>query len=402
MSTPVVRVADICDQIRGVTFSGDDAVSTAQPGYLAVLRANNITETGLLLADLTFVPEARISEKQLIRAGDVVIAASSGSLSVVGKAAPALQDLQMGFGAFCKVLRPNSKVNHSYFAHFFKTRNYRQKISSLAAGANINNLRNEHLDNLQISLPSLPEQRRIAAILDQAETLRTQRRAALAQLDSLTQSLFLDMFGGALASPNRVAMGELVGEFRYGTSEKSGASGFPALRIPNVASGALDLNELKTVAVEAPEFDRLRLLSGDLLFVRTNGNPDYVGRCAVFEPALVFGTGFDPNKFIYASYLIRARLKGSNLSPLVLQHYLAEGEGRRALRARCKTSAGQYNINTEGLGSIPIPIFPLPLQQTFATRIQAIEALKATHRAALAQLDALFAALQQRAFAGQL
>ena len=87
---------------------------------------------------------------------------------------------------------------------------------------------------------------------------------------------------------------------------------------------------------------------------------------------------------------------------MVLQHYLAEGEGRRALRARCKTSAGQYNINTEGLGSIPIPIFPLPLQQTFATRIQAIEALKATHRAALAQLDALFAALQQRAFAGQL
>ena len=66
------------------------------------------------------------------------------------------------------------------------------------------------------------------------------------------------------------------------------------------------------------------------------------------------------------------------------------------------TSAGQYNINTEGLGAVPIPDFPLPLQQTFATRIQAIESLKATHRAALAELDALFASLQQRAFAGEL
>jgi type I restriction enzyme, S subunit len=85
-----------------------------------------------------------------------------------------------------------------------------------------------------------------------------------------------------------------------------------------------------------------------------------------------------------------------------LQQYLSEGEGRRALRARCKTSAGQYNINTEGLGAIPVPLFPRALQQTFATRIQAIEALKATHRTALAQLDALFASLQQRAFAGEL
>ena len=199
MSGTVVKVSDVCDQIRGVSYSGDDAVPKAQDGYLAVLRANNITEEGLTFDDLTFVPAARISEKQLIRSGDVVIAASSGSLSVVGKAAPALTDLPMGFGAFCKVLRPNQKVAPAYFAHYFKTRDYRQKISSLAAGANINNLRNEHLDDLQFPLPPLEEQRRIAAILDQAETLRTQRRQALAHLDTLTQSLFLDMFGDAEA-----------------------------------------------------------------------------------------------------------------------------------------------------------------------------------------------------------
>jgi type I restriction enzyme S subunit len=90
------------------------------------------------------------------------------------------------------------------------------------------------------------------------------------------------------------------------------------------------------------------------------------------------------------------------MMPVLLQQYLSAGEGRRALRARCKTSAGQYNINTEGLGSIPIPSFPLPLQQDFVTRIQAIEALKANHRAALVEIDALIAALQHRAFRGEL
>ncbi len=69
---------------------------------------------------------------------------------------------------------------------------------------------------------------------------------------------------------------------------------------------------------------------------------------------------------------------------------------------RARTSAGQYNINTEGLAAIPIPIPPLSLQQAFAARVRGIEALKEKHRAHLAQLDTLFASLQHRAFRGEL
>lgn len=313
----------------------------------------------------------------------------------------AINTVPMATNQGLKSFVPKDDLVHPEFL-FHWLRFNRVYLESLGNGATFKEVSKGVISRVDITLPPLEEQRSIAAILDQAETLRTQRRTALALLDSLTQSLFLDMFGDALANDERTPMGELVSEFRYGTSEKSGNAGFPTLRIPNVASGSLDLSELKTVSVETAEFERLRLLCGDLLFVRTNGNPDYVGRCAVFKPTDVENSGFDSSEFIYASYLIRARLKGSDISPIVLQHYLSEGEGRRALRARCKTSAGQYNINTEGLGAIPIPRFPLPLQQTFATRIAAIEALKATHRRALAALDALFASLQQRAFAGAL
>lgn len=139
----------------------------------------------------------------------------------------------------------------------------------------------DFLAHLSILLPPLPEQRRIAAILDQADALRAKRREALAQLDSLTQSIFIEMFGKSLLSLKRTPMGDLVEEFRYGTSEKSGESGFPALRIPNVANGHLNLSELKTVPVEAAEFRRLQLKSGDLLFVRTNGNPERRTLCCV-------------------------------------------------------------------------------------------------------------------------
>ena len=336
-----------------------------------------------------------VHQSRLLQQGAVMVCCigSLGKIGIAGRTVVTNQQIN-------SIEFDQSKVFPKY--GFYACRRLKSTLISMAPATTIPIVSKSKFAQLEIPLPPLPEQRRIAAILDQADALRAKRREALAQLDSLTQSIFIEMFGGSLASGKRTAMGELVEEFRYGTSEKSGSKGFPALRIPNVANGRLDVRELKTVSVEPAEFKRLQLKAGDLLFVRTNGNPENVGRCAVFEQSLVAGLGFDPAEFIYASYLIRARLKRESVSPVVLQQYLHVGEGRHALRAVCKTSAGQYNINTDGLGAIPIPCFPLALQQTFATRIQAVEALKAAHRAALAELDALFASLQHRAFAGQL
>ena len=402
MSLNLVQVGDLSIQIRGVTYGKEDAAKTPALGYLPILRAGNITDHGLIYNDLVYVPAGKVSAKQKLRTGDIVVAASSGSLDVVGKTAPVLADFDGGFGAFCKVLRPNARVEPKYFAQFFKRPEYRKTISSLAAGANINNLRNEHLDELLMPLPPLSEQRRIAAILDQADALRAKRRETLAQLDSLTQSIFIEMFGEALRRTARTPLSNHINEFRYGTSNKSGAGGYPALRIPNVTSGSLDLTELKTVEVDDAAFQRLQLRDGDLLFVRTNGNPDNVGRCSVFSRLKVSDSGFNSSEFIYASYLIRVRMKQDTVLPVVLQQFLSAGEGRQALRAQSKTSAGQFNINTEGLGALPIPSFPMPLQEAFIGRKQAIEQQQAIQKTALAELDALFASLQHRAFQGDL
>ena len=203
MSASTRIVGDLCEQIRGVTYSKEEATSEPAPGYKPVLRANNITDVGLSFGDLVYVPESRVSPRQHIRANDVLIAASSGSIDVVGKAARATVDFDGGFGAFCKVLRPNGDIDPGYFAHFFRTPNYRLRVSGLAAGANINNLRNEHIDGLKIRVPPVSEQRRIAAILDKADALRAKRRDAIAKVDELLKSVFLDMFGEPLYNPKK-------------------------------------------------------------------------------------------------------------------------------------------------------------------------------------------------------
>lgn len=327
---------------------------------------------------------------------DAVLVCCIGSLGKIGIAGQLLATNQQ-----INSIEFNSEVIWPKFG-FYACKRLKSTLITMAPATTIAIVNKSKFGQLEIPVPPLPVQRRIAAILDQADAVRAMRRDALKELNNLRQSIFLEMFDAALRSAVRFELGDLIEGFRYGTSNKSGEAGYPALRIPNITSGSLDLTELKTVAVTDAEFQRLKLLDGDLLFVRTNGNPDNVGRCTVFSPLAVSATRYDSGKFIYASYLIRARLKNNTLLPVVLQEYLSAGEGRQALRARCKTSAGQFNINTEGLGTLPIPNFPLSLQESFVTRMQAIERLQVVHRASLGKLDALFTSIEHRAFTGQL
>jgi len=257
------------------------------------------------------------------------------------------------------------------------------------------------LKERSVPRPPIEEQRGIAAILDQADALRAKRRESLAHLDDLTQSIFVDMFGRRRDMPLH-PFAESVLDFRYGTSNKSQAEGYPALRIPNVVGGTVDTSELKLVPVTDAEFNRLHLVDGDVLFVRTNGNPDNVGRCAVFTRSAVTGSGQSPDHFIYASYLIRARLDVTQTNPVFVREFLLGAAGRKQLRERSRTSAGQYNINITGIGSVEFPRIAMSDQDEFASSVAGIEKARRVQRMHLEQLDTLFASLQSRAFAGQL
>lgn len=310
----------------------------------------------------------------------------------------AVLDAEAAINQDLKALLPKREVDTSFLAAMLRAQHATilSQVSTAAHGTK--KLDSRVLEELRIPYPPLPEQRRIAAILDHADALRCKRRQVLAHLDSLTQSIFHDMFGHLAAT---TPLSDMVEEFRYGTSNKAGQSGWPTLRIPNVIGGALDTNEVKTVIVTTAELERLKLRDGDLLFVRTNGNPDNVGRCAVFTHDAVAGAGRHSTDWIYASYLIRARLNGS-VHPQFLAAYLRTHQGRRHLKGRAKTSAGQYNINIEGIGGVLVPAVEFPRQSEFVSLSSRVEAQARIVRAAAAAANELFASLQSRAFRGEL
>ena len=196
----MARLGDYIEQIRGVSYKPEDICASTDSDAVAILRANNIQDDGLNFDDLVCVKKSKVSEKQYIQKGDIVVCASSGSKNLVGKAVIANEDMEISFGAFCKVVRPK-KLMPSYVGHYFQSPKYRNKISELAGGANINNIRNEHIDELDIVIPIIDEQERISIELNKVGGLISLRKQQLSKLDELVKSRFIELFGDPITNP---------------------------------------------------------------------------------------------------------------------------------------------------------------------------------------------------------
>ena len=337
------------------------------------------------------------------------------TLSVLGasfvKSVPQASTLVCCIGSLGKVgyagreLATNQQINSVIFDPdkvdprygFWSIKQLKRELLSVAPATTVPIVSKSLFEQLKIPLPPLPEQKRIAAILDQAAELVRLRKEALAKLDTLGQAIFQQTL---VDNVNFIPFGKLVTEFRYGTSTKSGSEGLPTLRIPNIIGGEIQGEDIKFVKVTSAEKERLVLRDGDLLFVRSNGNPDYVGRCASFSTTNISNFEFGSD-WIFASYLIRARLC-SEVEPNFASAYFASDIGRRAVRSRAKTSAGQYNVNTESLASIPFPDLAVADQVKFSRQIEGVLECKKIAKSALIETRKLLESTQQKAFRGEI
>ena len=246
-------------------------------------------------------------------------------------------------------------------------------VAATAATKSRERIQPKMLLKLPIVLPGLDQQRRIVAMLNRAAKIQRLQVRAAETLRELVPAYFVSMFGDPVANPMNwpmVSLGDVVEEFRYGTSEKcntvEGPADLPVLRIPNVVDGIVDWDGLKFRRFEGREAETLRLKTGDILFVRTNGNPSHIGRCAVFD-------GSRPAAF--ASYLIRARLTSVCARPAYLADALALPSMRRILLRLARTTAGNYNISIRSLVSLMVPLPPSDLQARYECLTDRVRAL---------------------------
>jgi type I restriction enzyme, S subunit len=246
----------------------------------------------------------------------------------------------------------------------------------------------------QIFLPPIDQQKRIAAILDKAEELRSLRRQSIEQLDILGRSIFIEMFGNPLANPKKwetpplreialIERGKFTPRPRNDPSYYSGK--FPFIQTGDISNSIGRLNTW-TQTLNDKGIKVSRSFPPGTIVVAVVGAT--IGMTAilgveVYCPDSVVGIQVFEGKAI-AEYL-----------DMVLQYW-------RPIFIEQAPATARANINLETFRPLQVPIPPFHLQQEFAQRIQAIEHLKSQHRESLAQLDKLFASLQHRAFRGEL
>ncbi|NLW82159.1 MAG: restriction endonuclease [Desulfovibrionales bacterium] len=378
--TVTTRLDHVCDIIMGQAPSGE-AYNSDQEGWPLIAGAGDFGEQ--YPAAKKFTTEA----SKLSQRGDIIL----GIRATIGE--KVLSDGTYCLGRGVAGLRAHPNLAPNYLWHWLS--HIRPFLASKAKGATFKQVNRQDIGELEIQLPPLADQRRIAEILDRAEALRAKRRAALAQLDTLTQAIFLALFGDPTMNSRKWPMhpfGEIC-ESRLGKmldqKQQTGKNLRPYLRNANVQWFQFDLTNIFEMDFDASDREEFRLKEGDLLICE-GGEP---GRAAIWREQL--------SECYYQKALHRARPKKDLANPEYLAwllFFLADmgGLGDHV------TSATIAHLTGEKLKVMRIPLPPLPLQHEFARRVAAVEKLKAAHRASVAEMDALFTSLQHRAFRGEL
>lgn len=379
MKFPTAPLGKLCGILSGYAWS---ASKFNKDGLgLPVIRIQNVDAANK--NDFVYWKEP-YDERFIIRKDDLLLTLS-GSFRVESWSGPdGLLNQRI------LKLSPSNEIHRGWLLRVLYSRLV--EIEQLGRHALVNNVSVADIRNLEIPLPPLHEQHRIAAILDQADALRTKRREALAQLDSLTQSIFIEMFGDPVTNPKGCAVKKLgdVGELNRGISKHRPRNA------PELLGGIYPLVQTGEIAncdgyirnhnSSYSEFGlrQSKLWPAGTLCITIAAN---IARTGI----LTFDACF-PDSVVGFTAPDRGTVEYVRVWLSFLQ---------RALEASAPESA-QKNINLAILRNLDIPLPSISLRQTFSDRIAKVEKIKMTYRDSLSTVDTLFASLQHRAFRGEL
>ncbi len=328
------------------------------------------------------------SASRLVPAGNVIVA----TRMAVGKAVRTLTDVAINQDL--KAVMCGQRIDSRFLLFFFHSK--ASLLESKASGSTVKGILIEDLQELEIALPPLPEQRRIAAQLEQADRLRRTRRYALELTDTFLPAAFLELFGDSRANTKQwdsVTFGEVVirgpQNGLYKPASAYGA-GTPIVRIDAFYDGVVtELASLKRVRLSPHEIERFALTENDIVVNRVNSRP-YLGKSALI-PRLNEPTVFESN-------MMRTTLNTESANPTYVTHYLQTSFVKSQIQVLARDAVNQSSINQEDVKGLMLRLPPLPLQQRFASLVERAERLRATQREALRQAEHLFSSLLHRAF----
>ncbi len=393
-------VKNYSEQIRGVSYKGSDLHDSLSEQSVVLLRANNISENEINFDSVVYVDKSRVSAKQYLRKGDIVVCASSGSKNLVGKAAQVNFDKEVTFGAFLKVVRPQNILNE-YLGYYFLSDSYRKTISSISEGANINNIRNEHIDNLPIEIVNDKEQQERSGILEKVYRIIKHKKEQLIDYDQLIKSRFVEMFGEPIINDKnwkQVKLKKLALKIMSGNTPKGGSQvyvddGILFFRSQNVWKNKIEIDDIAYIDEETHrKMSRSSLKHKDILMTKTgriNTENSSLGRAAMY-------LGADDKANINGHvYLIRLNEIAAKEFVLFI---ITTNEYRDYIRSVCVGGIDKRQLNKDHIEDFPIILPPRSMQDDFVKLINQVDKLKFEVQKSLDETQMLFDSLMQEYF----
>lgn len=288
-------------------------------------------------------------------------------------------------------LKPNASVLcREYLAAYLRSDSFVSWAVSKTAGAKMPRLGTKVLLDKEIPLPSLEEQRRIAALLDKVSDLIAKRRAQLDKLDLLVKARFVEMFEHVSDQVLLSDVAEVTGGLTKNSKRKDFPIKLPYLRVANVFFDTIDTNEILEIGLTEEEKRKTLLQNGDLLFVEGNGNPEQIGRVAVWQDEIV--------PCVHQNHLIKARFNLAKMLPTYAMNYFMTQKGREQIREKAVSTSGLYTLSVSKIESLHIPFAPMDRQLQFTDFKEKVDKSKLTIRQSLNKLETLKKALMQQYF----
>lgn len=316
---------------------------------------------------------------------------------IVGKKGP---NRQIASGEW--IVYRSNKFHPPYLRYALLTKDFHSQFMQTISGVggSLLRARPEQVGEIEIPLPPLAEQKRIAAILDKADAIRSKRQAAIKLAADFLRATFLDMFGDPVTNPKGWKVKKLndIAGIQSGITKGRKIVGVetknvPYMRVANVQDGHVNLNEVKMIEATPVEIRRYLLTKGDILLTE-GGDPDKLGRGAVWHGEI--------NPCIHQNHIFRVRLDAAYALPEYLSALIGSARGKKYFLIAAKQTTGIASINKTQLSGFPVLIPPIVLQEKFSQVVKKQELLQKALIVLVDQNNYCFNSLTQRAFLGEL
>ena len=352
------------------------------------------------LEDVTYADKPSRAN-QNVKKNDIILARMQGTVKV--KIIDS-DDENIIVSTGFMVLRCNKDVNNRYVFHYLKSSLFQSKKDKLCSGATQKAINNNKFAEIQIPLPNLATQQKIANILDKADELRQYNKQLIEKYDALTQSLFLDMFGDPVRNEkgwNLTKFSNVLTKIESGWSpvcenySRKDENEWAVLKLGAVSYGTYNLKENKKYEFDIPNSKiDCEVKQGDLLFTRKN-TYHMVGKTAfVYETE---------SRLLLPDTVFRLVYNIEKVNPLFLYYLLNHNKFSSEIQSLASgTSGSMPNISKAKLLAKDLICPSVELQNQFAERVAIIEVQKQQAQEALAKSEELFQGLLQQAFNGEL